>query len=78
MQEVLNSPYLFVLGILVITVAVPVITYYWHKTRRIEMESALKQDMLQRGMTAEDIKTVLEATSSIGAKDHSRHRLMMK
>jgi hypothetical protein len=78
MQEV----HLFVLGILVITVgvpvAVPVITYYWHKVRRIEMESALKQDMLQRGMSAEDIKTVLEASSSTGAKGHHRERVLVK
>jgi hypothetical protein len=63
MTEALNSPYLFVLAILIITVAVPTITYYWQKTRRAEIDASLKQDMLQRGMSADDIKTVLESSS---------------
>jgi hypothetical protein len=32
-----------------------------HKTRRAETLAALKQDMLNRGMSAEEIRTVLEA-----------------
>ena len=68
MSEVLNSPFVFVIGILVVTVAVPTITYYWQKTRRAEIDAALKQDMLQRGMSADDIRTVLEASSDRARK----------
>jgi hypothetical protein len=68
MQEYLASPFLFVLGILVLTVAVPVITHHWFRVRRLEMETALKQDMLQRGMTAEEIKMVMEASSTSGGR----------
>ena len=68
MSDVLHNPFLFVLGILVITVAVPTVTYYWQKTRRAEIDASLKQDMLQRGMSAGDIRAVLEATS-----DRFRH-----
>jgi hypothetical protein len=39
------------------------ITNYLSTVRRAELEASLKQDMLQRGMTAEEIKTVIEATS---------------
>lgn len=35
----------------------------WYKIRKAEIAAALKQDMLNRGMSAEDIKTVLEAGS---------------
>ena len=62
-QQLLESPYVFVLGILLITVAVPVVVHHWHATRRAELDAALKQDMLQRGMTAEEIKMVLESRS---------------
>ena len=33
----------------------------WHSLRKEEIAANLKQDMLNRGMSAEDIKTVLEA-----------------
>jgi hypothetical protein len=32
-----------------------------HLTRRIEVQAALKQDMLNRGMAADEIQAVLEA-----------------
>ncbi|HLJ97845.1 MAG TPA: hypothetical protein VKU02_32080 [Gemmataceae bacterium] len=35
----------------------------WQKVRRTEMLLALKQEMLSRGMSAEDIRAVLEAGS---------------
>ena len=38
-------------------------TKSWSSVRRAEIDAALKQDMLQRGMSAEEIRTVLEASS---------------
>ena len=35
--------------------------YQWAATRRAEITASLKKDMLDRGMSAEDIRTVLEA-----------------
>jgi hypothetical protein len=35
--------------------------HYWHKVRIAEIAARLKQDMLDRGMSADEIKTVLEA-----------------
>jgi hypothetical protein len=33
----------------------------WFRHRRLEMETALKQDMLNRGMSAEEIERILRA-----------------
>jgi hypothetical protein len=39
------------------------ITNYLGRVREAELEASLKQDMLQRGMSAEEIRMVIEATS---------------
>jgi hypothetical protein len=38
-------------------------TRYLTHIRHVELEAGLKQEMLQRGMSAEEIRTVIEATS---------------
>ena len=38
------------------------LTYQWRLHRRTEIEAALKQDMLDRGMSAEDIERVMRAS----------------
>jgi hypothetical protein len=38
-------------------------TSYLARVRQAELEAGLKQDMLQRGMSAEEIKLVIEATT---------------
>jgi hypothetical protein len=40
----------------------------WQKVRRAEILAALKQDMLNRGMSAEEIWTVIEAGSRTSRK----------
>jgi hypothetical protein len=40
----------------------------WQKVRRSEMAAALKQDMLNRGLSAADIQTVLQADSKKSRK----------
>jgi len=42
--------------------------YQWQESRRAEITAGLKQDMLSRGMTAEEIQIVLDA----GVKNSSR------
>jgi hypothetical protein len=39
-------------------------------SRRIELDAALKQDMLNRGMTAEEIRIVMEASSGTSRQYH--------
>ena len=49
------------------------VTSYLHKTRQAELDAQLKHEMLERGMSAEEVKTVLEA-SSAGARSAARAR----
>lgn len=51
-----------VLGGLLIGITA-IVASFWFKTRKTETAAALKQDMLNRGMSADEIKTVLEAKS---------------
>lgn len=44
----------------------------WAKVRRAEIAAALKQDMLNRGMSADDIRTVLEAGTRLSREDLHR------
>jgi hypothetical protein len=43
---------------------------YWHRIRKAEIAARLKHDMLDRGMSAEEIRIVLEAGTN---KSHSDH-----
>ena len=44
----------------------------WQKVRRAEITAALKQDMVNRGMSADDIRTVLEAGSKASRSSRKR------
>jgi hypothetical protein len=67
MLEILkDNPWLIVV---VLALLIPIlgiifgtITRHMTTVRLAEMEASLKQDMLQRGMSAEDIRTVIEAS----------------
>jgi len=52
-------------GLLFVTIAsvVKSAARSWRGIREAEINAALKQDMLNRGMSADDIRTVLEAGS---------------
>ncbi len=61
-------------GFIVGTVAI--IAIFWHKTRKHEITAALKQDMLNRGMSADEIQTVIESGAGCcGAAYRSRRSL---
>jgi len=66
-QLLLDNPWLVVIMLgAIVTVACTAIVFvseYLQKTHTAEIEAMLKQDMLNRGMSATDIKTVLEASS---------------
>jgi hypothetical protein len=44
-----------------IPAAVGVVAYFWYKLRRDEMLAGLKRELSDRGMTAEEIRAVIEA-----------------
>lgn len=48
--------------VIVACTAIVFVTDYLRKSHQAEIDATLKQDMLARGMSAADIKTVLEAT----------------
>jgi hypothetical protein len=66
-QLLTENPWLvlcmLVAGVIVACVAIVFITDYFRKSHQAEIDASLKQDMLNRGMSAGDIKTVLEASS---------------
>ncbi len=43
-------------------IAGPFMARYWYKAQRAEMELSLKQAMIERGMTAQQICAVMEAS----------------
>ena len=70
MPELLQNvnPVFFVFAWLTITTVVSSVAHYWHKVRKAELEASLKQEMIQRGMSADEIKQVIEASTGSGAK----------
>jgi hypothetical protein len=42
--------------------AAAVVAYFWYKLRREEMVADLKRELAERGMSAEEIRTVIEAS----------------
>jgi hypothetical protein len=57
---------LIVFGSFVIISLAVIIATCVHKIRRDEGRNQLKHDMLNRGMSADEIKTVLEAGTNLG------------
>ncbi len=43
---------------------VTIVAIYWYSRHKVDIEAKLKTDMLDRGMSADEIKTVLEAGST--------------
>jgi hypothetical protein len=64
-QVFVNNPWLvfcaLIAAVIVTCVAIVCITDHLRKSRQADIDAGLKQDMLNRGMSAADIKTVLEA-----------------
>ena len=65
-----NSSNFFWVAVVIMSV-VPTLIYYWHKTRKAEMDADLKMRMLEMGMSATDIEKVLNAESPKSGKRHA-------
>jgi hypothetical protein len=74
MWELLNNPMFLVFAPATIVPVVAIVATCWVKARREAQESSLKMEMIQRGMTAEEIATILEAPGKRRCKDESRRR----
>ena len=70
MSELLRNvnPVFFVFAFLTITTVVSSVGYYWHKVRKAELEASLKQEMIERGMSADEIKQVIQASTERGSR----------
>lgn len=71
MEEFLRSPgaapALGTVGMFICIAAIALgctIAVQWRKARQAELEAALKKEMLQRGMSADEIVKVLEASAT--------------
>jgi hypothetical protein len=60
-------PIIALIGGTVIAV-VAILMHQWRAGRQAEMDSALKQDMLQRGMSVDEIERVIVASASAEAR----------
>ncbi len=65
LQLLIDQPWLLVCmlaaGVIVVCVAIVFLTEYLRESQQAEIDATLKQEMIQRGMSAADIKAVLEA-----------------
>jgi hypothetical protein len=66
LEVIKDSPWLIVVGLAMLVpilgIVFGTITSYLSHVRQAELDASLKQEMLQRGMSAEEIKMVIEAT----------------
>ena len=72
MWELLNNPVFLVFAPATIVPVVAIVATCWVKARRDSQESALKMEMIQRGLSADDIATILEAPRKNRRKDDRR------
>ncbi len=68
LQLLMNEPWLLVVmlaaGVIVSSVAIVFISEYLRKSQQAEIDASLKHEMLSRGMSAAEIKTVLESSGN--------------
>jgi hypothetical protein len=53
------------------------LTIQWRKVRLAEMEAVLKQDMLNRGMSADEIRTVLQTPVAAATPTPAHKRVVI-
>lgn len=53
-------------GAITLMVIVPSLAYYWQQIKKTELDAGLKQSMIDRGMSADEIERVLRAGSKDG------------
>ncbi|MBX3439680.1 MAG: hypothetical protein KF861_19480 [Planctomycetaceae bacterium] len=69
--EVLTNGRVVFWGAITLMCIVPSICHYWYRIRRSELEVNLKQSMIDRGFSPEEIVRVLGANSAGCSSDHS-------
>ena len=72
MQKILSSPQTVVVFMVLAIPIVAIISYYVHEIFRIRSNNALKQAMVERGLSAQDIETVINSGTKPSKKNRSR------
>jgi hypothetical protein len=72
-QDIMRDGTVVFFSFLALVILVPSLASYWYKLRVKEWEASLKHSMLERGMSAEEIKMVLEATAREGTPRGHNH-----
>ncbi len=72
MSEHFSNPVFLTFGFLTVTGVVSVVAYYWHKVSVLTVEADLKRDMLNRGMSADEIERVAQASAGDSTRPASR------
>ena len=57
-----------IIGAVLTTCLIMFLTWQWRLLRRTDIEASLKQDMVNRGMSADEIERVLAAKTNVGSK----------
>jgi hypothetical protein len=74
LTQLVQQGYIVPLGLTAIGALIAIVSVlaaYWHKVRVAEMDAALKHKMLEQGMSADDIKKVMEASTGSGSTPSS-------
>ena len=69
-----GHPLVLVFGFVLTLVLGSILIRSWFSLRKAEMDAALKQQMLERGMSAADIAQVLQASSPDDSRRPRRRR----
>lgn len=69
MDKIFSNPQITALVMVFGVPIVSVIAYYWHETLKNRSNNQLKQSMLDRGMSAQEIEQVINA----GSKPDKKH-----
>jgi hypothetical protein len=68
--QLLTNPLFLIFAPATLVPVTAIIAHFWHKAHRESLEASLKHDMLERGMSADDIVKVLQAGG--GKRDFRR------
>ena len=69
MPELFGNFYFLLFGGITIMVVITILATAWTTTRQANLDADLKRDMIQRGMSAEDIERVIAASANSNPRD---------
>ncbi len=72
MDAIFSRPEITALVMVFSVPIVALIAYYWHETLKARSNNELKQSMLDRGMSAQEIEQVINAGSRPDKKPHRK------